>query len=138
MSNLINKSNENIKAADMLIKNSLFTSSIHNCYYAVFQTLLSISKDNGFIEKENKGESSHNRVVNFYKHHIINKEINEEQQRKILSDISLLKKIRVQADYKEKIFNKEWAEKAFCKCEELIKIIMHHEKISGNSKKENN
>lgn len=101
MSNLIIKSKENINAADMLITNSKYNACIHNCYFAVLQVILSVSKNNGYKEN-NSGEGSHNRLIKFFENYLICiNGIDRISVKKTLWSIKELKKHRVLADYKE-------------------------------------
>ncbi len=106
---LLKKSNENIKAADLLIQNKLFNPSIHACYYANYQILIKIEKTLS-NDVNPKTIDSHEKTITAIFSSLKNlnsnllKNFNLE---KIKESILDLKRKRTKADYHEKIFNND-------------------------------
>ena len=99
------KSHENFTSGLLLKKNKLYSSSIHCFYYSCIQTMIHILLDNlhkteSEIESEsfNSGKTFHNWIINkiYYEHRKINRNKSLQTQRKMYK----LKKLRVEADYK--------------------------------------
>lgn len=108
MNHLKSKSDCNINSASSLITNSLYASSVHCSYYSCVQLMLHIlrsdfGKTDVIIDSESKIGSKNNRGFHNWLINIIRKEYmqrNPGDSRLFYSKIGQLKKLRVNADYK--------------------------------------
>ncbi len=131
MAQLKTKSEENIEAAKLLIENELWTSSIHCSYYSCFQIVkhiichkLNISyKKQDEIAKDKK-IGSHNYLLSSIKKKLKSlHNISVEEQRHIANSLSELKTLRIRADYRSEIFDKEKSTGVLSMAEETITIM---------------
>lgn len=110
------KSEENLNAANLLIKSSMYTASIHCSYYSSFQLSKYLLKthydiDYTIQESNSKGKDSHYYVINEISNridsvsHIAFLDFNQF--------ISKLKKLRRKADYSVETISEEEATKAY-------------------------
>lgn len=125
------KSRQNKTAADFLIDNGLYASSIHCSYFGVLQfmtcmycDLLNKSLDD--ITKETKGkEGSHNYIIiglfsyitSTYRNNQelghLEKNLKDIEVQQIRRKVKDLKNYRVRSDYQNVSINKEAGEKAY-------------------------
>lgn len=103
MTYLKEKSDNNVKSAQSLINQSLYSSSVHCSYYSCVQLMLHIlrsdlSKTEAQIEREQRGQSFHNWLINLIKLEFDGRD--PSQSRTFYSTIGQLKALRVKADYK--------------------------------------
>jgi uncharacterized protein (UPF0332 family) len=125
-SNLIKKSNENYESAKLLIANKYYTSSIHCLYYSILQQMKLIlikeySINDNLIKQKGKDIGTHN----FLKSQIYSK-LNKKSAdygKIFLNYFSTLKKLRINADYKNIIFDLRKTQKALKLTENLEKIL---------------
>jgi len=105
MSILLQKSGFNFDSAQLLIKNNYYAPSIHCFYYSCLQKLLHIlyhklqkSETELILLQNNSAKGSHEIAINeVYKSF----ESNKSLAREFVSQMNQLKKLRVEADYKE-------------------------------------
>ena len=126
MPNMKYKSDENLKAADLLIKNSLYTASVHCLYYSSFQLskyLLDVKYGISYSMQDykSKGIDSHIYIIN-------------EVVDKIGFDcrfdgldyklfIGKLKMLRKRADYSIDVILEKEAIKAYQYADDVLKIL---------------
>lgn len=108
MSELANKSSQNLTSAEMLFKNNLHAPSVHCAYYSCLQKMCDIliefygyTADSLYKESSRNNVGSHDYIINktFQNLRIINKNDSENQQFK--RDIEEFKRKRVDSDYKD-------------------------------------
>ena len=73
---ILNKSEDNFSAAEFLVANNFFTSSIHCYYYSSFQLmnyiLIHVIRfDSDEYRKNTKGRDSHNYLINLIRRNLI-------------------------------------------------------------------
>lgn len=96
------KSDENIKAAELLVEGNMYASSVHCSYYACFQLMkyvLHAKLNFDYIQQDKltKGKGSHNLLIGTFKKKY--RVTDKKAAFKIATDIDLLKKNRQKADY---------------------------------------
>lgn len=108
MSNLVQKSNFNLDAAEELIKKSLYAPSVHCSYYACFQFLKYSLKNYQnityeIIENECKGYTygTHNYIINNCLD-VLKSKTDHSTLKDIKRDIKDLKEFRLDSDYYDK------------------------------------
>ncbi len=131
MSNLRNKSDFNLEAADVLIKNNLFAPSVHCAYYSCFQLFKYSIKS--FLGKDyetqateislsNPKQNTHIYVIN-----ILTKEITKlSESRKLKRDIMDLRQFRIESDYDNIQIDSEKGYKALDKAKEIRRYILQN------------
>lgn len=107
---LFEKSNQNLKATELLIQKGYFNTSIHAAYYAVYQILILINKKVGASTIHiNDKQNSHINTINHFK-----QKFKEHQNiNKITSSLHTIRKKRTEADYQDKLIEKEEAERIY-------------------------
>ena len=105
---LFEKSEKNLLAADLLVASEYYSSSIHCYYYSTFQLMLHIvfnifNIDSIEFNNKIKGKDSHNYLINFLRNDLIQ---SGQDFRVISNDLRVLKNLRIEADYTQKIINK--------------------------------
>lgn len=93
------KSEENTKAAQLLISNKLYASSVHCSYYACFQLIIHVLLEKfDYDHVDEGGQGSHNIVLNKFQSYL---EISDSRQKAkwFTDDIYDLKRFRNTADY---------------------------------------
>ncbi len=136
MSHLKHKSEENLKSANLLISESLYSPSIHCAYYACVQYMLHIlhtkySMTQTEIEREQKENSIelnagfHAWLINkFCLLLMANKEAARKNESRIFyNDIINLKSTRIHADYNHLEISKLKSTDSLMTAEKLIKIL---------------
>ena len=120
MSNWKLKSESNIKGAELLIRNSLYSSSVHCSYYSNVQLMLHIlftdfNKSEDEIESESKQGSIDEKGYHNWLKNTITRELFMKDAmivRDFNNFFGQLKALRVKADYKNSIINKNKASDA--------------------------
>ena len=141
-SHLNNKSEENIKASELLITNKLYASSVHCSYYATFQFLTckwSQYSKLTFIQIENnsKGSDSHkyliDEVIGFIKTSELDgvtdtvlKNVKRSNIQKLKGKINDLKSFRKKSDYKDVCIDDQTSEKSLNYSKDIIKKIKNY------------
>lgn len=118
------KSDENIKAAELLIKEKKFASSVHCSYYAYFQMLkytLHTKLSCDYNKQNSKGSGSHNNVVKLFDAEIKNQGIN--LQFDIKTNIRTIKTRRNAADYSRKKISYSQATKMHHISNDIISVL---------------
>jgi hypothetical protein len=107
MSKLREKSKFNLKAAEVLIKESLHAPSVHCSYYSCFQRIkcifpeyFNLTYDQIDSEVANHPTSEHNYLIR-YLSGVIKTNVGDKAYRDFSNDIKDLKKFRTDSDYKE-------------------------------------
>ncbi len=105
---LLEKSNNNILAADLMVANEFYSSSIHCYYYSTFQLMSHIifnlfNVDENQFRKKIKGKNSHNYLINHFRNDLI---MGGQDIRVIGNDLRDLKQLRREADYTQKVITK--------------------------------
>ncbi len=104
-----NKSSENFDAANLLVRNSMFSASIHCYYYSCFQLSKYMLKKSGISyrkqDAESTGRSSHSYVIE--KTADILNDNSRLQCLDYNTNMSKLKKMRKKADYTIEKINEE-------------------------------
>lgn len=135
--NLDDKSKESLSAAKVLIDNSLHNSSIHCSYYSCFQKISSILID--FYTREildseiraagKQGGGKHVQYTTKFTSILIAFIKNSAYQitQRTITDftekITMLKSLRVQADYYENDMNSQKSNKAYDLANDILNII---------------
>ncbi|GHT88368.1 hypothetical protein FACS189474_3500 [Bacteroidia bacterium] len=105
MSKLKLKSDENLNAAQLLINNQKYNSSVHCSYYGCFQFMKSILCNNlkiGYnLQDAKKGSDTHDYIFGLLLHTMDN----FSMQRKFRSNFSGLKEKRKRADYENALID---------------------------------
>lgn len=102
------KANENLTSAQVLVNNKLYTPSVHCSYYAVFQNMkymLSVTSNNPLsfeAQDSHSGESSHEYILSEIKKRL---NVSPREERKFTDEVRFLKKERVDADYRMRMFS---------------------------------
>lgn len=131
MSNIKNKSEINSLSAQFLNDNSLYASSVHCAYYAVFQMLLhklagfkstSISILNQTIATSNK--TTHVYVIDEFCVHL-RSNFDRYKLRDLKNEIKDLKQFRVESDYHDKEIDSSKSEQALQKSVSILQTIKH-------------
>lgn len=117
------KSQENIAAADKLIQAGYCNASIHCSYYAVFQFMKYTLDTKGLCpykeQDESQGKSSHEAILSKLSDNWCS--CSKEERKQFKNTFWLLKKARVEADYKvSKTFNEQEAEDMVAYAKSLI------------------
>lgn len=95
------KSEENIKAAELLIKERLYASSVHCSYYACFQLIIHVLLEKfNYDHVDEGGRGSHNAVLNKFKS-CLEKIDSKRRAKWFTDDMYDLKKFRNRADYSD-------------------------------------
>ncbi|GHV20900.1 hypothetical protein FACS1894174_03540 [Bacteroidia bacterium] len=126
------KSEENIKAAHLLVKENMYASSIHCAYYSCFQLSKYVlmgfcGLDYSLQDKESKGKDSHNYIPTKLadnldaKSHLAFLDYNKY--------IAKLKNLRRKADYYNKEITPKEAQVALDSAIETIKILTNQYQI---------
>ncbi len=137
------KSDRNIESSTLLLKKDFPSSSVHCSYYSNIQLMLhilqsdfkktetTIENESKIGSKENKG--FHNWIKTFFLTEIKNREHNLPEEDKLARDFSnmhgKLKRLRIQADYKNKIIPKTKATKALIIAKSINDILKKRFKI---------
>tara|TARA_R110000868_G_scaffold410496_2_gene698666 strand:+ start:397 stop:810 length:414 start_codon:yes stop_codon:yes gene_type:complete len=108
MTQLLRKSNLNLKASSILISNNIFDSSIHCAYYSTVQLMLHLlrsefKKSDSDVDSESEQGSRnekgfHNWLSNFFIKELMKKDF--MLTRDFNKFVTTLKSSRVKADYK--------------------------------------
>ena len=121
------KAEENMSAACLLIKNSMFTSSVHCSYYAGFQFskyVLANCCGIDYITQENNssGKDSH-----YYVTHCIEEDMLKKTWRIAMADYnkyySKLKRLRKKADYLQDIITSKEATDAYDWADKMTTLL---------------
>lgn len=105
---LLEKSDKNILAADLLVVKEFYSSSIHCYYYSTFQLMSHIifnvfNVDENQFRENIKGKNSHNYLINLFRNDLI---LGGQDIRVIGNDLRDLKQLRRDADYTQKVVTK--------------------------------
>lgn len=105
---LLEKSDKNILAADLMVDNEYYSSSIHCYYYSTFQLMSHIvfnvfNVDEDQFGEKIKGKNSHNYLINLFRNDLI---LGGQDIRVIGNDLRDLKQLRRDADYTQKDITK--------------------------------
>jgi len=125
MSKLKQKSNFNIDAAKLLIKEAHYAPSVHCSYYSCYQLLKYTIKDFFGVNYEDQavnisttGQKSHQYVVNY-----VSRELksftNSEESTNFKRKVKDLKQFRIESDYENIEVGIEKAQKAYDKAIEI-------------------
>lgn len=124
MPSIRNKSNENIKAANLLVNNRLFASSVHCAYYSCFQLskyILDKFCGMSYNEQDIKTVDSHIYVINSLDKNLL--KISHISHLDYLSNMNKLKRFRKKADYTIGIITPKEAQDALASAEKIILIL---------------
>jgi len=129
MTKLKEKSEFNIKAAELLIEETYYASSVHCSYYSCFQLLKFVIKDFFKVDYETlstnislSSKSSHQYIIDFIAGEIMNLS-NRVESRKFKHNINDLKHYRLESDYENIEVNIEKGKKALSKAQEIRTYI---------------
>lgn len=132
MSVLLDKSNENIRVADLLInQHHCYAASVHCSYYSVFQRSVHILKQQfGMTDKEidldaafnGQGKDSHKRTiaVMYEKIDRANKRLKAVDYRR---EMEQLKGKHHKADYKEDVINESFSQDAYRQAQTIQQLL---------------
>ena len=112
MSELANKSNQNLIGAEMLFKNNLHAPSIHCAYYSCLQKMCDIliesygySADSLYSESSRNGIGSHEFIINKTFRNLTDKNNNHSESQQFKRQIEDFKRKRVDSDYKDSVID---------------------------------
>lgn len=114
----LTKSQENLKAAELLLANQLYNASANRAYYAAFQAAIAALADIGFeAERKNHGRIQSNFVAELI------------QKRKVYpgylkSSLMELQDVRNDADYDAQLISQKVAIRQLKKAQELVTAIV--------------
>lgn len=125
MSKLKEKSNFNIQAAEILLRDSLYAPSVHCSYYSCFQLLKYIIKfffginyDLQATNISSSTQKTHQYVVNFVTSEL-KRFVGFEESKKFKRKIKDLKQFRIESDYEDIEINSDKGELALKKAKEI-------------------
>ncbi len=132
MSVLLDKSNENIRVANLLIdQHHCYASSVHCSYYSVFQRSVHVlTQQFGMTDKEievdaafgNVGKDSHNKTISV----VFNKIMSAGQRLKAVDyrrSMGALKGKRQKADYSDKAIDKTFSQDAHKQAQDIQYLL---------------
>lgn len=125
------KSKENIEAAQSLIDNGYYSSSIHCSYYSCLQAIKHImihkyemsEEDIYHNQKENVRDTSHTYLINFIIKKIRDKSNKIEDFRETNTDLNTLKNTRNESDYQEQIILKEISDETRNTAKRVLSVL---------------
>lgn len=111
---LLEKSEKNLLAADLLVDSEYYSSSIHCYYYSTFQLMLHVvfnifNIDAKDLNKKTKGKDSHIYLINYLRSDLIQ---GGQDYRDFSNNFRNLKNLRREADYTQNIITKNKASSA--------------------------
>jgi len=109
--NLLKKANENSETAEWAEQREYYDVSISRYYYCLYEKAIYIAMKNGFYSEPKNGKDSHNKFIANFQKNISNRLSDSEIA--WLSSFGKLKRLRINADYKLKVTNKEQFELGF-------------------------
>lgn len=125
MSKIRQKSNFNIDAAKLLIKEAYFAPSVHCSYYSCYQLLKYTIKDFFGVNHEDQavnisttGQKTHQYVVNYVSREL-KRLTNSDESTKFKRKVKDLKQFRIESDYENIEVGIEKAQKAYDKAIEI-------------------
>lgn len=125
MSNLLQKSRNSETAAGILVGNGLYAISIHCTYYRCFQHMLHIQERHFRSgERSDWTQGSHNALINLVGQEL--KARNNNDYIEYNRGITKLKGLRVQADYKERMFDMEVSREAIRLADVIVQLFRKH------------
>lgn len=111
----LQKANDNLRAAKLLIKEKLFRSAVSRAYYAIFEATRSVLITKGISAKTHSG------LINLFSLHFIKTKQLPEKMAEVLKNA---KEFREAADYGMEIeFDKKEAKEIVKKAENFINEI---------------
>ena len=112
MSELANKSNLNLKSAQMLFENNLHAPSVHCAYYSCLQKMCDIliesygyTADSLYNESSRNKIGSHDFIINKTFLNLTVKSSNYSENQQFKKNIEEFKRKRVDSDYKESVID---------------------------------
>jgi len=130
MTELKTKSEHNMIASELLIKEHLHSSSVHCSYYACFQLLqykmyysLNLSEKEQSSQISLEGGNTHKYILNKVFDYLKSKPELRREHSNFKREIKDLKLLRTTADYKNIKINFELSDKAHNLAEKLIRFI---------------
>ena len=132
MSNWKKKAEENKKSAELLIKNNNNSSSVHCSYYSVIQIMLHIllsdlKKTEKAINDDSKGSSFHLWLSNTIQTELLIRNFNSSYP--FGDHFAKLKRLRVKADYHNKLIKNSEAQRASQLSDSIRNILQNHFKV---------
>lgn len=100
MKNLLEKSKHNSETADFAEDKEFYDVAVSRYYYSLFEKIIYISKKEGFYQEPEKGEDSHKVTIESFTQNMMSSLEPEDISKCAI--MGRLKKMRVDADYKEK------------------------------------
>jgi len=132
MSKLRAKSEFNIQAAHLLIRNNLFAPSIHCSYYSCFQLMKYTLNDFFGIEYSNLSQmiatnksNTHTYIIKYISDQIRQK-IGREDYREFSNKIKDLKTFREQSDYDDIEVSIDEGQKAYNHANEILSFLRNN------------
>lgn len=99
MRNLLQKSNHNNETANFAEGKEFYDVAVSRYYYSLFEKIIYISKNKGFYKEPSIGQDSHNVTIQAFTKNMMNSLEPEDISKCAI--MGRLKKMRVDADYKE-------------------------------------
>ena len=133
MSNLINKSEINKSAADLLQKNSFYPAVVHCSYYSCIQLmkhilLFTLNKTENELQTEarNQSSGSHEVIINNIMIHLRS---NNKDWKTFSSNINQLKRLRVTSDYENIQIDSKIGSDSINFADLVLKLLKNNVKI---------
>lgn len=99
MENLLEKSRHNSETANFAEGKEFYDVAVSRYYYSLFEKIIYISKKEGFYQEPTTGQDSHKVTIQSFTQNMINSLEPEDLSKCAI--MGRLKKMRVEADYKE-------------------------------------
>lgn len=127
MPNYKKKSEENLSAADLLINNNMYTSSVHCSYYAGLQFSKYVLANKCGIGYEDQEQNSKGKDSHYFVSDKTGKALDKKGGHLSYIDynkfFSKLKNLRKKADYSEILIERDEAKKAYDYADKLIYLL---------------
>ncbi len=130
MSIFKDKSDFNIKSAELLLKNQYFAPSVHCSYYGCIQYMLYIlfdkqkKSENEFEEeRRRRGTGTHAYAISLIKDQLFKERYSSDAYKTFQKLIPELKEIREKSDYKAVVIEHGMGFEAFGKAESITRLL---------------
>lgn len=125
------KSEENIRAAKMLISAGYYSSSIHCSYYALFQYIVYALDHCGVCsyteqKERTKDKGSHDFILSELRSSILDQRLSRETLNLCYKLKRLLKRLRVRADYKTDRIKETEAQQSLDEACDTITVLKNY------------
>ncbi|OON99174.1 MAG: hypothetical protein ATN35_01900 [Epulopiscium sp. Nele67-Bin004] len=102
--NLLKKSKQNFKSAEIAQKEKFYDVAISRYYYSIYQKIIYILDMRGIDSTPKNGANSHNETIEKFNETVF-KELSFDESKRL--QILKVKQARVKADYDKELYTKE-------------------------------